>query len=125
MRVAFATVAAATAVASAVATVVAMSGCSHHLVQPASWQWGMPVYPNASPQGKSAGNASFVLYRTRDSVDEVYGWYLAQLPKDTPHAYSAEKRQATFALFDARRRRTVHIQGEGSATAIFLTELKP
>ena len=100
-----------------------IAACSHRPQPPTAWQWGLPVYPNAALQGKSAAKASFVLYRTSDSLDAVYRWYLDVLPKDTPHAYSALKQQATFALFNARARRTVHIEREGSSTVILLTNL--
>jgi hypothetical protein len=98
-------------------------GCAHRLRPPSSWQWGMPVYPGAVLQGKSTAKGSFFLYRTTDSIDEVYAWYVAELPPGTPHAYSAVKRQATLALFDPRSQRTVHIQQEESSTAILLTKL--
>ncbi len=105
------------------ACVIAAAGCAHRLAPPAGYQWDMPVYPGAKVEGKSAAKASFVLYRTPDTIDDVYAWYVAQLPQGTAHAYSPEKHQATFALFDARARRTVHIQSDGSSTAIILTKL--
>jgi hypothetical protein len=111
------------AAALAAAFVIAIAGCAHHLAAPAGYVWDLPVYPGAKIEGKSAAKASFVLYRTPDAIDDVYAWYVAQLPQGTPHAYSPEKHQATFALFDARSRRTVHIQANGSATAIILTKL--
>lgn len=107
----------------AVACVVAVAGCAHRFAPPAGYQWDMPVYPNAKFEGKSTAKASFVLYRTNDAIGDVDAWYAAQLPKDTPHAYSPEKHQATFALFDARSRRTVHIQTDGASTDIILTKL--
>jgi len=110
-------------VALAAACVIAAAGCAHRLAAPAGYVWDLPVYPGAKVEGKSAAKASFVLYRTPDGIDDVYAWYVAQLPQGTPHAYSPEKHQATFALFDARSRRTVHIQSDGSATAIILTKL--
>jgi hypothetical protein len=65
------------------AMAVALSSCAHRAGPPARWQWGMPVYPNASVHGTSSGKASFVLYRTEDSVEDVYRWYIAQLPAGT------------------------------------------
>lgn len=107
-----------------VAIVIAASACAHRLAAPAAWQWGMPVYPGSTLQGKSSAKASFVLYSTRDPLDDVYAWYLAQLPSGTPHAFSEQKQQGTFALFDAHGRRTVHVEREGATTAIMLTNLK-
>src|ERR1700730_6007190 len=103
--------------------VIAAAGCGHKPAAPSGYLWNLPVYPNAAIAGKSTAKASFVLYRTPDSLDDVYNWYVAQLPRDTPHAYSALKQQATFALFDAHARRTVHIKREGASTVIFLTKL--
>jgi len=112
-----------TAAALAAACVTLSGGCAHRLAAPAGHQWDMPVYPGAKFEGKSDAKASFVLYRTNDTIDDVYAWYVAQLPQGTPHAYSPEKHEATFALFDARSRRTVHIQRDGSSTDIILTKL--
>jgi len=111
------------AAAFAAAWCIVAGGCAHRLAAPAGQQWDMPVYPGAKVEGKSAAKASFVLYRTTDAIDGVYDWYVAQLPAGTPHAYSPEKHEATFALFDARSRRTVHIQSDGSSTDIILTKL--
>jgi hypothetical protein len=102
---------------------LAATGCAHRLRAPSGWQWGIPVYPDAELQGKSTAKASFFLYRTTDSIDDVYAWYVAELPPGTPHAYSAAKHQATLALFDPQSQRTVHIQQEGPSTAILLTKL--
>lgn len=113
-------------VAALAAIALALCGCAHAHRRPAApsnWQWGMPVYPGARLAGKSVSTASFVLYRTQASLGDVYDWYVAELPAGTPHAFSASKRQATFALFDARARRTVHIEAEGSSTVILLTDL--
>ena len=102
---------------------LAPNDCAPRLRAPSGWQWHMPVYPGATLQGKSTAKASFFLYRTADAIDDVYGWYLAQMPPGTPHAYSAAKHEATFALFDPRSRRTVHIERNGSSTMILLTNL--
>jgi len=102
---------------------LAAGGCAHRPTPPAAWLWDLPVYPGATLAGKSAAAASFVLYRTGDSLDDVYAWYLAELPQGTPHAYSSAKHQATFALFDAHAQRSVHLQSAGSSTAIVLTRV--
>jgi hypothetical protein len=81
------------------------------------------VYPGATLAGKSLSKASFVIYRTKDPLGHVYDWYVAELPSGTPAAFSASKGEATFALFDTRARRSVHLQTEGSSTVILLTDL--
>jgi hypothetical protein len=73
-----------------------------------------------SPQSPAA---SLALYRSSDSVEAVYHWYLARLPARTPHVYDAAKSQATFAFFDARSRRTIHLQAAGGGTSILLTRV--
>ena len=105
------------------ASLIIAGACAHHLAAPAGWSWGLPIYPGATLQGASTSKAAFVLYRTQDSLADVDQWYAAQLPRGTPHAFSATSQQATFALFDAHTRRTVHVQREGSSTAILLTDV--
>jgi hypothetical protein len=99
------------------------AACAPSLHAPVGYQWGLPVYPGAVVAGKSSARASFVLYRTDDPVETVDAWYAAELPKNAAHAYDAAHDRATFALFDPRSRRTVHIEREGSSTAILLTDL--
>lgn len=105
-----------------VASVVA--ACSQRHQAPANYEWGLPVYPGAAVIGKSLAKASFVLYETGDPVSTVDAWYAAELPRSASHAYDAAHERSTFALYDARDRRTVHIEREGSETAILLTDLK-
>lgn len=84
----------------------------------------MPVYPNATLVGKSTAQGSFFLYRTADSLDDVYAWYVDELPPATPRVLSVTKKQATFALFDRHGSRTVHLQTEStSTTSILLTKI--
>ena len=86
----------------------------------------MPVYPGAAltarPSQQSPA-ASLAVYRSSDSVDAVYQWYLRRLPARTPHAYDAATSQATFAFFDARERRTIHLQADHGGTSILLTRV--
>jgi hypothetical protein len=110
------------AAAAAIAALVA-GACAAHPKTPPSTRWGLPVYPGAVIVGSSSAKASFAIYQTKDPLDTVYAWYVAELPPQTPHAYSGAKRQATFALFDARSRRTVHLEARGSATSILFTDL--
>lgn len=106
------------------AALIALSAaCAPSLHAPAGYQWGLPVYPGAVVTGKSYSKASFVLYRTDDPVVTVDAWYAAELPKNASHAYDAAHDRSTFALFDPRSRRTVHIEREGASTTILLTDL--
>lgn len=86
----------------------------------------MPVYPGAAltarPSAQSPA-ASLAVYRSPDPVGTVYRWYIARLPARTPHAFDAAKSQATFAFFDARSRRTIHLQADGGGTSILLTKV--
>jgi len=107
------------------AVILLASGCAHRMPAPAAWQWGLPVYPASVMQGRTDARASVALYRTSDSFEDVDAWYLASLPPGTAHARNAEGKQATFALFDERSRRTVHIQAEGTSTVILLTRISP
>lgn len=107
-----------------IALACASAGCSKPHLAPAGQKWGLPIYPHASVIGTSAATASFVLYRTADDVSTVDAWYAVELPRGVSHAYDAARGRSTFALFDPHDRRTVHIEREGSYTAIMLTELK-
>ena len=99
------------------------AGCAPAHPAPTGYQWGLPVYPGAVVVGKSSAKASFVLYRTDDPVETVDAWYVAELPASASHAYDLAHDRSTFALFDAHDRKTIHIEREGSATAIMLTDL--
>ena len=110
--------------APVLALLVALSAaCAPSLRPPAGLKWGLPVYPGAVVAGKASSKASFVLYRTGDPVETVDAWYAAELPKGAAHAYDAAHDRSTFALFYPHSRRTVHIEREGSSTAILLTNL--
>jgi len=114
-----------TARSSALVIVLAclIAGCAGGHKPPAGYEWGLPVYPGAVVDGKGAARASFALYHTRDAVEAVDRWYAAELPAGTPHANDVARQTSTFAIFDAHSRRTVHIEREGSTTAIMLTKL--
>jgi hypothetical protein len=109
--------------AVALAAALAVAGCAHHLRPPSSSRWGLPVYPGASFDGASTSKASVAIYSTSDRLDDVDAWYAAELPPGTMHAKSESKREATFALFDARSQRTVHLLSDGRTTMIQLTDL--
>lgn len=112
---------------AALAPMVALlvSACAHAAGPPASWHWGLPVYPRASVVGSSSAQASFVLYHTGDSVQTVDAWYQRYLPAHgAQHAYDSAGERSTFALFDTSGgSRTVHIEREGAVTAILLTKV--
>ncbi len=110
------------AVALAAALAIA-AGCAHHLRPPSSSRGGLPVDPGASFDGASTAKASVAIYSTSDRIDDVDAWYAAELPPGTMHAKSESKREATFALFDARSQRTVHLRSDGRTTMIQLTDL--
>ena len=112
-----------TRIAFLVLAIALCAGCAPARRAPAGYQWGLPVYPGAVVVGKSSAKASFVLYRTDDAVESVDAWYTAELPTSATHAYDLAHDRSTFALFDAHDRKTIHIEREGSATAIMLTEL--
>ncbi|HYK53057.1 MAG TPA: hypothetical protein VEV38_05965 [Candidatus Eremiobacteraceae bacterium] len=99
------------------------AACSPARRPPAGYQWGLPVYPGAVVVGKTSAKASFVLYRTDDPVETVDAWYVAKLPTSVSHAYDLAHDRSTFAVFDAHDRKTIHIEREGSATAILITDL--
>jgi hypothetical protein len=99
------------------------AACAPARRAPAGYQWGLPVYPGAVVVGKSSAKASFVLYRTADPVETVDAWYVAELPTSASHAYDIAHDRSTFALFDPHDRKTIHVEREGSATAIMLTDL--
>lgn len=113
----------ATRISALACALVFAAACAptHH--PPAGYQWGLPVYPGAVAAGRSAAKASFVLYRTDDPVRTVDAWYAAELPSRASHAYDVAHDRSTFALFDPHDRKTVHIEREGSSTAILLTNL--
>lgn len=99
------------------------AACTPARRAPMNYQWGMPVYPGAIVAGTSAAKASFVLYRTGDSVEAVDAWYAAELPAHTSHAVDIAHDRSTFALFAPHDRKAVHIEREGAATTILLTRL--
>ncbi len=112
------------AVTAAVIAALLASACAR---APAAWQWGIPVYPGATAIGSANAGASFALYHTSDGFSTVDRWYASQLPQaTTQHASDERRERSTFALADsADGRRTVHIEREGTITAILLTKIAP
>ena len=55
-----------------------------------------------------------------DPFDRVRDWYAAMLPRSAQSALNEERGQATYALFDDRRR-TVHLETAGGRVYIYLS----
>jgi hypothetical protein len=86
----------------------------------------LPVYPYAnavtvSPaiRAKNAGHV-IEIFTTWDGFDKVRDWYAASLPRGTQSVFNEVKREATYALFDDRRR-TVHLEVSGNQVVIYLS----
>jgi len=86
----------------------------------------LPVYPHAnavtvSPaiRAKNAGHV-IEIFTTWDGFDKVRDWYAASLPRGTQSVFNEVKREATYALFDDRRR-TVHLEVSGNQVVIYLS----
>jgi hypothetical protein len=86
----------------------------------------LPVYPRAvvesppPPASDASGTHVIEVFSARAPFDDVYAWYQQHLPAQTQGVESAARRQATFALFDDRKR-TVHLEGQGDRVVIYLT----
>lgn len=91
---------------------------------PTVWRWGLPVYPHAVAAGVSTAAASIAFYHTGDGYRDVVAWYRAELPRSAQAAFAPDKGEATFALFDASSRRTVHLQQQMDGTTIVFTQLQ-
>lgn len=83
----------------------------------------LPVYPHASavsPTAPLRGPNTVEVFTTWDSFDSVRDWYASMLPRGTQSVVNEVKRQATYALFDDRRR-SVHLEVAGGQVYIYLT----
>jgi hypothetical protein len=86
----------------------------------------LPVYPHANAVTVSAAirakNAGHVIeiFTTWDGFDNVRDWYARSLPRGTQSVVNEVKREATYALFDDRRR-TVHLEVSGDQVVIYLS----
>ena len=109
----------------ALALVSSLSGCARHDNAERS-ALRLPVYPHANavdvPPQIRAKNAGHVIevFTTWDSFDKVRDWYSAMLPRKTQTVVNEVQRQATFALFDDRRR-SVHLEVSGNQVVIYLS----
>lgn len=86
----------------------------------------LPVYPGANAvsiapelRAKSAGHV-IEIFTTSAPFDTVRDWYVAKLPRNTQGVLNEVKREATYALFDDRRR-TVHLETSGNQVVIYLS----
>ena len=86
----------------------------------------LPVYPHANAVTVSAAirakNAGHVIeiFTTWDGFDNVRDCYARSLPRGTQSVVNEVKREATYALFDDRRR-TVHLEVSGDQVVIYLS----
>ncbi|MBV8082052.1 MAG: hypothetical protein JO293_02280 [Candidatus Eremiobacteraeota bacterium] len=101
-----------------------LAGCAHNNADRSTLR--LPVYPHAtavglSPtvQAKGAGQVLEV-FTTWDSFDRVRDWYAGALPRSAQSVVNEKRREATFALFDDRRR-TVHLEVSGDQVVIYLS----
>lgn len=86
----------------------------------------LPVYPHANaiaPTAKQRGEEIVEVFTTWDTFDNVRDWYTSTLPRGTQSVVNEVKRQATYALFDDRRR-SVHLEVAGGQVYIYLTGIK-
>jgi hypothetical protein len=101
---------------------LALGGCARTM----SSALNLPVYPHATSVGLSpkleAKNAGQVLevFTTWDGFDKVRDWYTDALPRNAQSVVNEKRHEATFALFDDRRR-TVHLEVSGDQVVIYLS----
>lgn len=110
--------------ALAAASALAFGGCAHNNSERSTLN--LPVYPHATSVGLSpkieAKDAGQILevFTTWDGFDKVRGWYTDALPRNTQSVVNEKRHEATFALFDDRRR-TVHLEVSGDQVMIYLS----
>jgi hypothetical protein len=111
--------------AAAFAIALTLGACARHDNAERS-ALHLPVYPHArvvtvSPaiRAKNAGHV-IEIFTTWDGFDKVRDWYAASLPRGTQSVFNEVKREATYALFDDRRR-TVHLEVSGDQVVIYLS----
>lgn len=105
-----------------VAFIVCLVGCARQDYADRS-ALHLPVYPHASavsPTAPQRGPNTVEVFTTWDSFDSVRDWYASMLPRGTQSVVNEVKRQATYALFDDRRR-SVHLEVAGGQVYIYLT----
>ena len=109
----------------AVALACGLAACARHDNAERS-ALHLPVYPNATVvaisdaiRQKNGGHV-IEIFTTWDSFDHVRDWYARMLPREAQSVVNEVKRQATYALFDDRRR-TVHLEVSGDQVYIYLS----
>jgi hypothetical protein len=111
--------------ACALIIAAALAGCARHDNAERS-ALHLPVYPHAvavevSPaiRAKNAGHV-IEIFTTWDSFDKVRDWYATMLPRGTQSVVNEVQREATYALFDDRRR-VVHLEVSGNQVVVYLS----
>jgi hypothetical protein len=102
-----------------------IAGCGRHDYAERS-ALHLPVYPEAivvdvpaAVQDKRGGHVIEV-FTTMESFDKVRDWYAAMLPRSAQSVFNEARGQATYALFDDRRR-SVHLESGGGRVYIYLS----
>lgn len=107
------------------AALFALCGCARHDFSERS-ALQLPVYPSAAvvavPPAAGAKSSGHIIeiFTSWDSFDKVRDWYTSMLPSGTQSVVNEVRRQATYALFDDRRR-SVHLEVVGDQVYIYLT----
>jgi len=107
-----------------VTVILSLAGCARQNYADRS-TLHLPVYPLANqvvapPAAKRSGSAYRVeVFTTWDSFDRVRDWYATMLPRGTQSVVNQVRREATYALFDDRRR-SVHLEVAGDQVYIYL-----
>ena len=113
------------ALAPLVGAVLLVLGCARHDYSERS-ALHLPVYPHAvavaipPPLLAKNGGHLIEIFSSWDSFDAVRDWYKKMLPGSAQSVVNEVQHQATFALFDDRRR-SVHLEVAGGEVYIYLT----
>lgn len=105
------------------------AACGHRQRTSGAVGAGLPIYPGSVVVGEEsvaegrAGTAYVAVYRSPDSFERVTRWYAATFGPSVQAAYDARRRQATFAIFATRDRRSAHVRADGRGTIIELARL--
>ena len=89
----------------------------------------LPVYPGAvkvSAPASVLDRSGHIIevFSTADSFDNVRDWYARTMPRESQSVVNEAKREATYALFDDRRR-SVHLEVSGYRVYIYLSGTAP
>ena len=105
-----------------------LAGCAHKDYSERS-ALHLPVYPGAArvdvPASVEDRSGHIIeVFATADSFDNVRDWYSRMMPRQSQSVVNEAKREATYALFDDRRR-TVHLEVSGYRVYIYLSGNAP